>query len=149
MNGVAWTSTGRKNLLPLAMVLSAMGCAQRDLSLVGQWEAFTETHRDVSLELRQDGSAEFQVQTWIAGERQNAQTTRLAGRWSTKEDVVIVAFAEGEAQYRYSVESSGDPTIDFLCRGLTPIEGFDLVGTDKLWNPEITLAVAEACLSDA
>ncbi len=132
----------------LVVVWLAAGCAQRDLSLVGQWDAFTETERDAVLDLRQDGSAEFQTEVWIAGERDNAQTTRLSGRWSAEDDVVIVEYPDGEARYRLSSKSTVDQTTEVPCRRLDPMDGFDLAGTDTLWNPPLTPLVAGVCLGN-
>ena len=138
----------RKRLVLLVAILPATSCAQRDLSFAGGWESFTETHRAAFLDLRPDGTAEFQTQTWIAGERDNAQTTRLSGRWATRDDVVIVEYPEGEARYRLSSESTTDQTTEFPCHSLVPIEGFYLAGTDTLWNPPLTPSVAGSCLGE-
>ena len=128
---------GIRRLLPLAFVLLVVGCAQRDYSLVGKWEAFTETHRDASLELRKNGSAEFRMLTWVEGKRNRSEPTVLAGRWATKDDVVIVKLSEGEAQYRYSPNTRFPGEIEPLYRGLTPIAGHELVGHDILFNPPL------------
>ena len=41
-----------------------------------------------------------------------------------------------------------DQSSEFPCRSLDPIDGFDLAGTDTLWNPPLTTLVASGCLAD-
>ena len=118
-------------------VLLSPGCGGRS-AIVGSYQTVSESEWAVTLNLKEGGVAEINMETWQAGEYDQRNLTKIQGRWTAKGNIVTLEY-KGITDTLVYDEKLSVQTLGYKggAPGLIQVRAFDersLISFYPLWK---------------